>query len=346
MDAVGKGIYAPTTSPSSVHVVIFGATGYIGKFVTKEFMRRGYRVTVFVREKSGVGGKQSPEDVRNNFESASVVFGDVTDARQVARAFESRPEGADASEQESTIVVSCLASRTGGVADSNAIDYAATLNTLKEGRSAGARHFILLSAICVQKPDLEFQRAKLRLEACLLEEAQADASFSYSIVRPTAFFKSLAGQIERMKKGAAFIMFGNGQLSKCNALSERDLADFMVDCASDPTKRNEVLPIGGPGSAVTPKEQAELLFRLLKREPKFVKVPIEIMDGAIGVLGFFAKFIPPMRDAVEFGRIGRYYAVEDMVGPSTGSDTLEEFFSEAIKEGGLKGQDLGDQAIF
>mmetsp|Transcript_17602 Transcript_17602/g.71181 ORF Transcript_17602/g.71181 Transcript_17602/m.71181 type:complete len:92 (+) Transcript_17602:638-913(+) len=90
-------------------------------------------------------------------------------------------------------MVSCLASRTGGIEDSNKIDYQATLNCLEEGYATGSRHFILLSAICVEKPLLEFQRAKLRFEAKLQELAEKDESFSYSIVRPTAFFKSLAG---------------------------------------------------------------------------------------------------------------------------------------------------------
>lgn len=32
--------------------------------------------------------------------------------------------------------------------------------------------------------------------------------------------------------------------------------------------------------------------------------------------------------------------------PSYGNDTLEEFFKGAVQEGGLKGQDLGDAAVF
>lgn len=75
--------------------------------------------------------------------------------------------------------------------DSWAIDYQATLNALEGARAAGAAHFVLLSAICVQRPTLEFQRAKLRFEAAL----QAAGDITYSIVRPTAFFKSLAGQV-------------------------------------------------------------------------------------------------------------------------------------------------------
>jgi hypothetical protein len=75
--------------------------------------------------------------------------------------------------------------------DSWDIDYQATLNVLNAARKAGASHFVLLSAICVQKPLLEFQHAKLKFEAAL----QAAGDITYSIVRPTAFFKSLAGQV-------------------------------------------------------------------------------------------------------------------------------------------------------
>lgn len=35
---------------------------------------------------------------------------------------------------------------------------------MEAGRAQGAAHFVLLSAICVQKPLLEFQRAKLAFE--------------------------------------------------------------------------------------------------------------------------------------------------------------------------------------
>ena len=81
--------------------------------------------------------------------------------------------------------------------DSWAIDYQATANALQAARRAGAAHFVLLSAICVQRPLLEFQRAKLRFEA----ELQAAGDITYSIVRPTAFFKSLAGQVAHVGVG-------------------------------------------------------------------------------------------------------------------------------------------------
>ena len=44
--------------------MVAGSTGYIGKYVTKELIKRGYNVVAFAREKSGVGGKQSTEQTQ------------------------------------------------------------------------------------------------------------------------------------------------------------------------------------------------------------------------------------------------------------------------------------------
>ena len=60
------------------------------------------------------------------------------------------------------------------------------------------RHFVLLSAFCCGKPKLHFQYAKLKLEEDI-RMYQNDVT--HSIVRPTAFFKSLDGQIESVRKG-------------------------------------------------------------------------------------------------------------------------------------------------
>ncbi len=45
-------------------MLVVGATGYIGKFVVKELIQRGYNVVAFAREKSGVGGKAGMEDTK------------------------------------------------------------------------------------------------------------------------------------------------------------------------------------------------------------------------------------------------------------------------------------------
>ena len=330
---------------ADIRVVVFGATGYIGRFVVKELVKRGYQVVAFCRERSGVGGRQSQDQAVADFPGAEVRFGDVKDVDSLSR---------NAFPQPVDVVVSCLASRTGGRQDSWAIDHQATLNTYTEGRKAGVAHYVLLSAICVQKPLLEFQKAKLAFEKAL----QADGEMSYSIVRPTAFFKSVGGQVESCRKGGPYVMFGGGTLASCKPISESDLARFIADCISDPEKRNQVLPIGGPGQAMSAREQGEMLFRALGRQQRMLSVPIALMDGPIALLEGLSKLFPGLQDTAEFGRIGRYYASESMLvwdaqeqrydadaTPSYGEDTLEQFFERVVREG-MAGQDLGDASVF
>ncbi|KAI5447438.1 hypothetical protein KIW84_015046, partial [Lathyrus oleraceus] len=340
-----------TKSPKDVNVLVVGSTGYIGKFVVKELVKRGFNVTSIAREKSGTKGSVDKETTLSELRGANVCFSDVTNLDSFNESLNNLGVSFD-------VVVSCLASRNGGVKDSWKIDYEATKNSLVAGRKLGASHFVLLSAICVQKPLLEFQRAKLKLEDELVKEAEKDDRFSYSIVRPTAFFKSLGGQVDLVKDGKPYVMFGDGKLCACKPISEQDLASFIVDCVMSEDKVNKILPIGGPGKALTPLEQGEILFKLLGKEPKFLKVPIGIMDFAIGVLDFLVKVFPSLEDAAEFGKIGRYYAAESMLildpetgeysdekTPSYGNDTLEEFFGRVLREG-MAGQELGEQNIF
>ena len=70
----------------------------------------------------------------------------------------------------------------------------------------------------MQKPLLEFQRAKLAFE----DKLKA-SGLTWSIVRPTAFFKSLSGQIARVRAGKPFLLFGDGTLTACKPISDDDL---------------------------------------------------------------------------------------------------------------------------
>ena len=86
----------------------------------------------------------------------------------------------------------------------------------------------------------------------------------------------------------------------------QDLASFIVDCVSEEGKINKMLPIGGPGKAYTPKEQADLLFGLMGEKPKYFPVPVSLMDGIIGIFEFFSRWFPSLEDTAEFGKIGKY----------------------------------------
>ena len=48
----------------------------------------------------------------------------------------------------------------------------------------------------------------------------------------------------------------------------------------------------GPGKAYTAREQAEMLFELAGQKPKFISVPVGLMDFIIGAMETIGKVIP------------------------------------------------------
>lgn len=330
--------------PRAQRVLVLGATGSIGRATVQALLRRGHEVVAFVRPRAGVGGALQPDDSARLLAGATLRLGEVTDPHSLARdGF--RGESFDA-------VMSCLASRTGAPRDAWAIDHQAQLHALDAAQRAGVRQFVLLSAICVQRPVLAFQHAKLAFEQRLMA-----SGLDYSIVRPTAYFKSLSGQVERVRRGRPFLLFGDGRLTACKPISDDDLADYLADCLDRPDRCRRVLPIGGPGEAITPRQQGEALFALLGRAPRFRQVPVALLDGLVGALGTLGRAWPTLADKAELARIGRYYATESMLvldpasgrydaaaTPSTGSETLFEHYARLLR--GEASVERGDHAVF
>ena len=298
----------------------------------------------FVRARAGIGGSLAPANISQLFDGATVRVVDVADPVSLAR-------GGFAGERFDAIV-SCMASRTGAPRDAWAVDHRAHLNVLEAAQRAGVGHFILLSAICVQKPLLGFQHAKLAFEAALI-----GSGLRYSIVRATAYFKSLSGQIDRVRRGRPFLVFGDGTLTACKPISDGDLADYIADCLENESRWNRILPIGGPGEAITPRQQGEALFTLLGRPSRFRSAPVALLDIIAGVLGSLGRIAPPLSEKAELARIGRYYATESMLvldprtgkydadaTPSTGTETLFDFYRSVLA--GTAAPERGDHAVF
>jgi divinyl chlorophyllide a 8-vinyl-reductase len=310
----------------------------------RALLRRGHEVVCFVRPRAGVGGRLAPAAAAQLLAGATLRVGDVCEAASLGR------DGFMGERFDA--LVSCLASRTGAPRDAWAIDHQAHLHALEAARQAGVSQMVLLSAICVQKPTLAFQQAKLAFEKVLVE-----SGLNYSIVRPTAFFKSLSGQIDRVKRGKPFLVFGDGRLTACKPISDDDLGDYLAACLDDPDLQRRVLPIGGPGPAITPLQQGEQLFALLGRAPRFKHVPVGLLDAIVSVLSAVGRVLPKAAEKAELARIGRYYATESMLvlnpasgqydaaaTPSTGTQTLFDFYAAMLR--GEAAAERGDHAVF
>lgn len=248
-------------------------------------------------------------------------------------------------------VISCIATRSGDPVDAERVEYGANHRLLAWAKNAGVGHFTLLSAICVQKPRLAFQHAKLRFEQEL-----AASGMRHSVVRPTAFFKSLSGQVERVRSGRPFLLFGSGRLTACKPIAESDLARYLRLTLEDPALQG-VLPVGGPGPALTPLDQAGLLAQLTGQPLRTRSVPPALLSTIAGALHLAAGVSRRLAARAEFARIGHYYATESMLlwdeasqrydadnTPEFGSLTLADSYRAQLA--GEQKQELGDHAMF
>lgn len=321
--------FVPGETCTGEKVVVVGATGYIGKAVVREAVRRGYETTAVVRDASAASSEPK-------FGGANLVQADVCNPSSLA--------SGPFQKGKVDVVISCLASRSGSKKDSFAIDYQATKNCLDAARAAGARHFVLLSAFCVKSAErkdpfaLQFQYAKKDMEEALA--AQSD--MSYSVIRPTAFFKSVSGQVEVVNGGSPFVYFdlGGGKSATCNPISEPDLAAALIDTIADESKKNFVWNLGGPDKGFSMQEQGEMVHDVLNKEKAWLLgVPIGLFDTIINGLQWAADTFKSEKfeDAAEFGRIGRYYALVDMLTtePSEkyGKTTLRQHYERIAVEG-------------
>ena len=297
-------------------ILIAGASGTIGRAVAARLVADGHRVTALLR--AGSAGADLPD-----LAGAECVLAALDDAPGLARIMaEAMPD----------VVISCIASRSGAPQDAQAIDHAANAALLGAAQHAGAQQFILLSAICVQKPRLAFQHAKLAFEAQL-----AASGIGYTVVRPTAFFKSLSGQVARVKAGKPFLIFGDGTLTRCKPISDSDLARFIAGCIDNPAALGRILPIGGPGPAISLRDQGLMLFELLGMEPRFRSVSPKLFSYVERVLALGAGVSDWFAEKAEYARIARYYATESMlvIDPATGQYSAEltpEYGGETLRD--------------
>ena len=319
-------------------ILLVGCTGYIGSHVLEILIKRKFLVICIGRNLKKL------KDRFNNTQSSFIELNLDSDVEY--KDLSSKIQQIDA-------IVSCIGSRTGGIADSWQVEYEINKKLLNFSELVNCKKFVLLSAICVQKPKLSFQFAKIKFENLLIS-----SNITYSIVRPTAYFKSLAGQVQNVIKGKSFIVFDNGKKTACKPISESDLATFICDCLTLKDRENKILPIGGKGPSISPLEQGELIFKLLNKSPKITRVPSQVFNCLsllITPLTFFSK---KFKDLKEFLQIGKYYATESMLlwdpntktysskkTPEFGNETLENFYGKIIKNG-ISGQELGHHKLF
>ncbi len=273
-------------------VLLAGATGYLGQYITKKLIENEYPTRIIVRDKH-----KASFDVKK----CQIVEAEVTQPESIKEAF-----------IDIDIVISTvgITKQKDGLTYMS-VDFQANMNLLEEAKKNGVRKFIYVSALNSEKlTNLKMSKAKE-----LFVNELNKSGLDYCIVRPNGFFSDMTEFMKMAKKGTVNL-FGDGSY-KMNPIHGEDLATVCVDAISSNDKTIEV---GGP-EIKTHNEIAELAFKTLDKKPKIKYMPDNIRRFVIWMMRTFTS-------SKTYGPIEFFMTVlaMDMIAPTYGKHTLEEFF--------------------
>jgi uncharacterized protein YbjT (DUF2867 family) len=158
-------------------ILLFGATGNLGKAIAIELKQQGYEISAVVRNKTKLKGLESIVD--------KIITSDVTnpsDLINICNGFD--------------IIISSLGKSVSPNDKStptfNDIDYTANSNILNEAKKSNIKKFIYISAFHSEKY-LNLEYFKVHHE---FSEKLISSGIDYSIIKPPAIFSAFIDMIE------------------------------------------------------------------------------------------------------------------------------------------------------
>ena len=279
-------------------ILLAGATGYLGRFITEKLVEKGYDVRVVVRNKDKINLKAQnltileaqvtqPETLKNICENIDVVISTIGITRQ--------KDGLTYMD----------------------VDFQANANLIDEAKRKGIKKFIYISVL---------NGEKLRhLKICEAKEKLGDylkvSGMDYCIIRPNGFFSDMEDFLKMAKTGKVYL-FGDGKL-KLNPIHGKDLANEVVKAIGQDKKE---INIGGP-DLLSHNEIAELALKAYKKPIKVIHLPDWIRKLTLWSVRTFTSL-------KTYGPIEFFMTtmVMDMEAPQFGNHQLEVFFNDKATE--------------
>jgi uncharacterized protein YbjT (DUF2867 family) len=281
-------------------VLLAGATGYLGRFVLRELVLRGYPVKALVRD----GGKIQAD----NHQGLEVYEAEITDPQSLKGCC----NGMDA------VISTVGITRQKDGLSYMEVDYQANVNLLQEARSAGVDKFIYVSALNADTlTHLAICRAKE-----LFVDTLKNSGVGYCVIRPNGFFSDMAEFFSMAQRGRVYL-FGRGQF-RSNPIHGADLAAVCVDAIASVEREIEV---GGP-EILSHEHIARIAFATLGKTPRITCIPDWLRKSILRLLPFLTK--QSFHGPIEFFMT---VMALDMIAPRYGNHTLKEFFSELSNQG-------------
>jgi uncharacterized protein YbjT (DUF2867 family) len=277
------------------NILVAGATGYLGKYITKELSNRGFYIKVLVRNHE--------KFKRLKIQVDGVIQAEVTDKSSLQ----------DCCKNIDVVISSVGITKQKDGLNYMDVDYQANLNLLDQAKKSGVKKFIYLSVLNGEK----LRSLKICEEKEKFVDELKSSGLDYCIIRPNGFFSDMTNFYNMAKKGRIYL-FGDGN-QQANPIHGEDLAKVCVTAIESNDKEIEA---GGP-ETLTQIEIAKLAFDAIGKEPKITHIPDWLRNTILTI----AK---PIMSSKKFGPIEFFMNVMaiDMVAPEYGQHTLKNYFNE------------------
>jgi uncharacterized protein YbjT (DUF2867 family) len=281
-------------------VLVAGASGYLGRYVVKEFAERGYQVRALVRDPDKLSREgENLEPAVNEFVT-EIVIGDAVKRETLKDAC----RGAD-------LVFSCmgLTKPQHGIT-SEQIDHLGNRALLEDALSHNVSKFIYISVFnSLKMMDVDM----VRTHELFVQDLKA-SGMPFTVIRPAAYFSDM-GMFFNMARSGHVYLFGDGS-NRFNPIHGADLAKICVDAAES---GNSEIDVGGP-EIFTYEETNIMAFETLGLKPAITHVPMWIGNTALFMIGLFNK---PLASVMSFAISVSGF---DNIAPATGSRKLADFY--------------------
>lgn len=246
-------------------VLVAGATGYLGRYLTIALKEAGWRVRALVRDASKLAEAGTALAPAVEAQVDEVWEGDVT-----------KPATLRGSCKGAEVVISTvsLMSDTGPLTWHD-VDYHGNRNLLDEARNAGVRKMCYVS---VFNADWMMDIPMVRAHEAFVTDLVA-SGLEYTVTRPTGYFSDMGAILEMARRGRVYLL-GTGR-NAGNPIHGADLADFCVHTLDEESGSFDV---GGP-ETLTMEEIAVLAFQTLQQPVRVTRIPLPLASVGVSLYG-------------------------------------------------------------
>lgn len=302
-----------------MNLLIVGATGTLGRQITRRALDEGYQVRCLVRNlrKAAFLKEWGAELIQGNLCDPETLPPALAGINAVIDAATTRPTDSLSIRQ---------------------VDWDGKVALIQAAKAAGVERFIFFSILDAEKyPDVPLMDIKHCTEKFL-----AESGLNYTVLRLCGFMQGLISQyaIPLLEKQAIWVM---GDSSPIAYMDTQDIARFAIAALKKPETINRTFPVVGP-KAWGGYEIIRLCERLSGREAKISRMPIGLLRGTQKIARFF-QWGWNLADRLSFTEViasgkpltasmDETYAVFgiDPNETTTLEDYMQEYFSRIMKK--------------